>query len=79
MWGSPSTFLDMLNSASLRPDLVVSRLSLFVLWVYPRLRGRNSPDAKPRSVHAHAIAIVRIFTRDHGTPMPRLKPIEGAV
>jgi hypothetical protein len=58
---------------------VVARLSLFVLWVYPRLRRRQQLDAKPRSAHAYAIAIVRIFSRDHGTPMPRLKLIEGAV
>jgi hypothetical protein len=71
--------LIMPDFAASRPDLVVARLSLFVLWVYPRLKGRGQSDAKPRSAHAYATAIVRIFSRDHGTPMPRIKLIEGAV
>jgi hypothetical protein len=47
--------------------------------VYPRFRGRAGVNAKPRSAHAYAIAVIRIFQRDHAVPMPRIKLVEGAV
>jgi hypothetical protein len=60
------------------PDLVASRLGLFYLWVYPRIRGRRLPDANPRSVlNSYPTAIVRVFTRDHRLPMPKQKTWEG--
>ena len=65
--------------ASSRPDLVVSRLALFVLWVYPRIVGRGGPDSKPRSAYNYVISVIRICQRNHGVPMPRLKLIEPSV
>ena len=63
-------------TAQLQADVVAARLSLFVLWVYPRLQGRRQSDAHPRSAFAHALSIRRTFVR-RGVPMPKAKAIEG--
>ena len=67
------------NLAVDSPSLVVTMLSLFTLWAYPRLIGKLRPDAKPRSAFAYALAIMRIFERDHGLPMPRFKLVETSL
>ena len=77
VYGWDTLFLPA--EASSRPDLVVSRLALFVLWVYPRIVGRGGPDAKPRSAYNYVISVIRICQRNHGVPMPRLKLVEPSV
>ena len=60
------------------PDLLASRLGLFLLWVYPRIRGRGRADAHPRSVlNNYPGAIARILSRDHKIPVPRAKTYEA--
>ena len=60
-----------------RPDLLLSRLGLFLLWVYPRLVGRRRPDANPRSaLSGYPVAIARILKRDHKLPVPKGTAIE---
>ena len=62
--------------ARLKPHEVSQRLAIFQAWVYPQLRGRNQPDAKPRSVfNGYVLAIVRILGREH-VPMPKAKVVE---
>jgi hypothetical protein len=62
--------------ARTHPHEIAERLAIFQAWVYPQLKGRNQPDAKPRSVfNSYVLAIVRIFERSH-VPMPRAKSIE---
>jgi hypothetical protein len=69
------TIICPLTSA-LQPDLIGARLSLFVLWVYPRLAGRRHANAHPRSAFAHALSIRRTFAR-RGVPIPPAKAVEG--
>ena len=58
------------------PHEVSQRLAIFQAWVYPQLRGRNQPDAKPRTVfNSYVLAIRRIFLREH-LPMPSVKSVE---
>mmetsp|Transcript_25601 Transcript_25601/g.51388 ORF Transcript_25601/g.51388 Transcript_25601/m.51388 type:complete len:225 (-) Transcript_25601:1477-2151(-) len=65
--------------ASAHPHEVAQRLAIFQSWVYPQLRGRNQPDAKPRTVfNSYVLAIVRIFGRAH-VPMPKAKSIERSL
>ena len=60
-----------------RPDILISRLGLFLLWVYPRLVGRRNPDANPRSaLGGYPVAIARILKRDHKLPVPKGTAIE---
>ena len=60
------------------PDLLASRLGLFLLWVYPKIKGRRLPDANPRSVlTAYPGAICRILKRDHKLPVPRATTYEA--
>lgn len=55
-----------------RPDELASRLGIFVLWVYPQLKGRRTPDALPRTaLNNYAGAIARILKRDYRLPVPR--------
>lgn len=61
-----------------QPDLLASRLGLFLLWVYPRIKGRGRADAHPRSVlNSYPVAIVRILKRDHKLPTPRASTYEA--
>ena len=61
-----------------RPDLLLSRLGIFLLWVYPQLVGRGQPDAKPRSaLNSYPVAIARILKRDHKLPVPKGAAIES--
>ena len=60
-----------------RPDILLSRLGLFLLWVYPRLVGRRRPDANPRSaLNGYPVAIARVLKRDHKLPVPKGAAIE---
>lgn len=53
------------------PDLLSARLGLFLLWVYPHIRGQGRTDAHPRSVLTHYPgAVTRILRRDHQLPKP---------
>lgn len=61
-------------------DLLASRLGLFLLWVYPRIKGKGRADAHPRSVlNNYPVAIVRILKRDHKLPVPRAATYEAEV
>jgi len=35
------------------PDLLASRLGLFTLWVYPKIKGRRLPDANHEPLGLH--------------------------
>ena len=60
------------------PDLLASRLGLFTLWVYPKIKGRRLPDANPRSVTSnYAGAVCRQLKRDFKLPVPRAATYEG--
>lgn len=61
-----------------QPDLLSTRLGLFLLWVYPRLKGRGRADAHPRSVlNNYPGAVARILRRDHKLPTPRASTYEA--
>ena len=77
-YGFPRVFSR--EVATQAPDVIASRLGLFLLWAYPQIKGRERPDAKPRTVlNNYPGAIVRIFQRDFKLPMPRQKHWEGEV
>ena len=60
------------------PDLLSSRLGLFLLYVYPLLRGRGRADAHPRSVlNNYPGAICRILKRDYKLPVPKASTYEA--
>ena len=62
------------------PDYLAQKLGLFTLWVYPQIRGRHRPDAKPRSVfNSYALAVARILKRDHKLPVPASTRYEAEV
>ena len=68
------------SEAKAKPQLIASRLALFILWVYPRLRGRGREDAHPRTdFNNYANAIVRVFKRDHQVDLPRASLFEPAL
>lgn len=54
-------------------DLLSTRLGLFLLWVYPRIREQGRTDAHPRSVLTKYPpgAVTRILRRGHKLPTPR--------
>ena len=68
-----------LAEASSSPAILSRRLSIFLLWVYPRIRGRGGRhDAKPRSVlNNYPGAIARVLQRDFKLPVPRAKTYEA--
>ena len=74
-WDPVITRMEAVSS----PDLLARRLGLFLLWVYPRVRGRGGRvDAKPRSVlNNYPGAIARILQRDFKLPVPRAKTYEA--
>ena len=62
--------------ARTQPHEVSQRLAIFQAWVYPQLRGRNQPDAKPQTVfNSYVLSVVRTLAREH-VPMPKAKAIE---
>lgn len=76
--------------ATQQPDLLSSRLDLFLLWVYPRIRGRGRADAHPRSVlNSYPGAVARVLRRGeeitscpprvHPHMRPRLKGYCAAI
>lgn len=61
-----------------QPDLLSTRLGLFLLWVYPRIHGKGRADAHPRSVLTnYPGAIARVIRRDHKLPTPRASTYEA--
>ncbi|KAL3913062.1 MAG: hypothetical protein SGPRY_008117 [Prymnesium sp.] len=66
------------QQAITQPDLLSSRLGLFLLWVYPQVNGRGRHDAHPRSVlNNYPGAIARILKRDFKLPAPRSSTYEA--
>lgn len=60
------------NEAVQQPDLLSSRLGLFLLRVYPRIRGKGRADAHPRYVlNSYPGAVARVLRLDHKLPTPR--------
>jgi len=60
------------------PDLLSSRLGLFLLWVYPKIKGKRLPDANPRSVlNSYPGAICRVLKRDYKLPVPKAATYEA--
>ena len=56
---------------------VATLLATFLLYVYPKMRGRNDRQwAKPRSAFAYVLAIIRIF-RGWKLLLPPAKMIKG--
>ena len=56
---------------------VATLLATFLLYVYPKMRGRNNRQwAKPRSAFAYVLAIIRIF-RGWKLLLPPAKMIKG--
>ena len=61
-----------------RPDEISARLGLFTLYVYPRITGRLTKDAKPSSVFTnYPGAIARVLKRDFKLPVPAAKTYEA--
>ena len=74
LWGwSP---LITVQEATERPDLVSQKLSTFMLWVYPQIKGRHKPQAKARSALAYPLAVMRVFRR-RKVPMPKAKAFQS--
>lgn len=64
--------------ATQQPDLLSSRLGLFLLLVQPRIRGKGRADAHPRSVlNSYPGAIARVLRRDHKLLTPRASTYEA--
>ena len=62
-----------------QPEQVAQRLATFLLWMEPRVQGRDGRGtAKPDSVLAYPLAIIRTFQR-RKVPMPKAKVIEAEV
>ena len=66
--------LISVEEATTRPESVSQKLALFLLWVYPLLKGRHQTVVKAQSAFAYPKAIIRIFAR-RKVPMPRAKEL----
>ena len=65
------------SDAAEAPELVTKLLAAFLMYVYPRIRGRGGRQwAKPRSAMAYPLAIVRLFGRMK-VPMPTAKVLKA--
>ena len=71
VWRRWSSFADLtgfdanVSAATAReqPDALGTLLAVFMLHVYPLLRGRGCDSAKPRSAFAYVLGVIRIFGR----------------
>lgn len=80
-WPFWAEFCDLLGLepllASSPPSTVVLLLSWFTIWVYPKLKGRRQPNAKPDTALGYALSIRRSFKRIR--PMPKASALRTAI
>ena len=83
-WGHWCSFAEVLGFDPVltpqqvrdHPSHVSTLLATFLLFIYPKMKGRGRAWAKPRSAFAYVLAIIRIF-RGWKLLLPPAKVVKG--